>query len=58
MDFITLLQGLIHDPSSNLWLAMILVLLGAIMPFIRVCCHLPGSIPKILERVGGAAENP
>lgn len=34
MDFITLLQGLIHDPASNLWLAMILVLLGAIMPFI------------------------
>lgn len=42
MDFITLLQGLIHDPASNLWLAMILVLLGAIMPFI-----LPIIFPEV-----------
>ncbi len=34
MDFITLLQGLIHDPESNVWLSMILVLLGAALAFI------------------------
>jgi hypothetical protein len=34
VDLIELLQGLIHDPNSNMWLAMILVLLGAVVPFI------------------------
>ena len=34
VDFIGMLKGLIHDPNSNMWLAMILVLLGAVVPFI------------------------
>lgn len=34
VDLIEFLQGLIHDPNSNMWLAMILVLLGAALAFI------------------------
>jgi hypothetical protein len=34
VDFISLLQGLIHDPESNWWLALIFVVVGAVMPFI------------------------
>ncbi len=34
VDFITMLKGLIHDPESNWWLALIFVLIGAILPFV------------------------
>jgi len=36
VDFISFLQGLIHDPESNWWLALIFVVVGAVMPFIFV----------------------
>lgn len=34
VDFIEMLKGLIHDPNSNMWLALIFVLLGAVLPFL------------------------
>ncbi len=36
MDFITFLQGLIHNPESNVWLSMILVLLGAALAIVPI----------------------